>query len=257
MEKYYFNHLNISKNSVVFTWDDNFSSHYDIIAPIFLDYNYRCTFYINPGENNFINLYYKGYQNICNKGFELGSHGYTHHHFGKYSFYDFAFQLNESRKIIQELFSVTPSTFAFPHHDSTNEKLEYSKSVYLETRNSLKNSKRFSLKTNTNTNSILHAIEDSANKKYTLVFSGHSILNDVIDIKECGYEPIRIRTLITILEALYNNKDIEVCTFEQSCLKTYIVNNCKYNNSYFELTENHKKVLENFGLNEERIIQII
>lgn len=257
MEKYFFNKLLIEKNSVVFTWDDNFSAHFEIIAPIFLEFKYRCSFYINPGEIDFIKKYYRGYKTIHDVNFEIGSHGYTHHHFSKYDNTAYSYQLSKSKEIIKEYFGTNPTTFAFPHHDFTEEMLKRAKYFYFETRNTLSYSKRFSLKTNSSIEQIKSALEDTCENGQDLIFSGHSISNKLHSIEECGYEPISIRFLINILYFLSENQNIQVCTFEEACLKNYIKYNCFHTNTMFELNKSDLEYLEKYGLGKERILEII
>ena len=257
MKKFQFKNIDLRKKTVAFTWDDNFESHYKIIAPIFMDFDLRCTFYINPGEEEFNEKHFNGYKQISELGFEIGSHGYTHHHFSKLTQENFIYQLSESNKCIQALLSTTPSTFAFPHHDFTIDMLELTKKVYFETRNTLTNSKRFSLKSNTDPQSITEVLTDLHNNKYDLIFSGHGVYVKTLNISECGYEPISIRTLVKILEIISSCSNIQVCTFEQACLKSYISVNCNYTIDYCFLTDDDLLFLQQFGLTKERIMQII
>lgn len=70
-----FRNLHINKLSVSFTWDDNFCRHMEFIAPLFTKYKKKCTFYINVGDENFTPQLIINYKQLCNRGFEIASHG--------------------------------------------------------------------------------------------------------------------------------------------------------------------------------------
>ena len=94
----HFSKINPNKLSVSFTWDDNFTRHIEFIAPKFEKYNLRCTFYINPGEPDFPARLYEGYAKLAKDNFELGSHGYTHHHFTKLGDLNYIDQISAVKK---------------------------------------------------------------------------------------------------------------------------------------------------------------
>ena len=62
------------KGAVSFTFDDGAPSHLEDAAPLFEQYGYRATFYLvtnwNPNWN--------GFQELADKGHEIGSHSKTH-----------------------------------------------------------------------------------------------------------------------------------------------------------------------------------
>lgn len=255
MEEYNFNKLLISKISIMFTWDDNFICHYNLIAPLFQKYNLLCTFYINPGANDFY-LYSEGYANVSNIGFEIGSHGYTHHHFSRLNNMEYLNQLYNSQIKIKNLCNKQPITFAFPHHDFTEDMLNQAKKVYFETRNTLKDTKRYSLKTNSSMVSIRESLDDAILKKYNIVFSGHGII-DENDRFSCGYEPIHLDFLEEILQTIKAYKEFSVETFLQGSIKSYIKNNCICNNNNFLLDCKQRNYLDRYGITKERLEDII
>lgn len=158
---FYFDNINPQKKSIIFTWDDNFERHIKYIAPVFKRYHKKCTFYINPGETNFKDLLQSGYSALAYEGFEIGSHGYTHHHYSKLSLTDQIYQLKKSKEEITNVLRIIPVTFAFPHHDFTSDMLREAKKVYFETRNTLNNTPRFSLKSHTSLSSVQKAIDNA------------------------------------------------------------------------------------------------
>lgn len=204
-----------NKIGVAFTWDDNFNEHYKYIAPLFKKWNCRCTFYINPGDSTFTNDMANQYKKLSEQGFEIGSHGFLHDHYSRLSYNDFYAQLVKSKEAITLLTNKIPITFAFPHHDFNEEMLKIAKSIYKETRNTLKNTIRFSLKTRTSLNEIKiamnHAIEISSN----VVFSGHSVYKQISEESNCGYEPISLHLLNEILSAIVAEYQLPILTFEE------------------------------------------
>lgn len=258
MQKLNFSQIHPNKLSISFTWDDNFFRHIEIIAPKFKEYNYRCTFYVNPGEPDFPARLSKGYAKLSAENFEIGSHGHTHHHFTKLTKEKYFDQLIQSKKAIEQSIGKAPCTFAFPHHDYTDKMLKDAQSVYLETRNTLNNTQRVSLKSNTSINDIEKAIEDSIKNEYSIVFSGHSVSlpNDYDQLD--GYEPIKISFLDEVLKKLsIYSIHVEVLTFEQAAIKGYIVNNCSFDNKCFELTTEQELYLREYDITFGHIQELI
>lgn len=255
--KFLFNKISPDKISFSFTWDDNFERHINIIAPAFEQQGIRCTFYVNPGETDFINHLGSKYKLISENGHEIGSHGFIHGHYSNLSLDEFLFMLVQSNISIQKHIGKIPTTFAFPHHDYNENMLIKAREIYFETRNTLTNTKRVSLKSFTTPHEIEKAVKLAIEKKYSLVFSGHSI-STVHDSKAEGYEPISVENLnifIAITSAYSAYSDI--CTFEQAVLKEYIINHCTYNKREFYIEDVQLHHLAQFGLNIERIQTII
>ena len=68
---------------VVFTFDDDLISHYEIVAPIFEKFGFSCTFFLNSnprlrmwGDSPVLNR--EQIISLFNRGFEIGNHTYTH-----------------------------------------------------------------------------------------------------------------------------------------------------------------------------------
>ena len=256
--KFSFSHICPNKLSFSFTWDDNFERHIEWIAPIFNRYHKRCTFYVNPGAENFHGLLQNGYVQLAQIGFEIGSHGYTHHHFSHLSDEDLKFQLIKSKEKIAEITNISPITFAFPHHDYSLSMLETAKKIYLETRNTLNNTYRYSLKSYTTIIDIQNAVLNAISNRHSIVFSGHSIslCTDTVGNFD-GYEPIPITLLEEMLHIIMEYQNItEICTFEQAVLKEFICQNCMYTNQLFYMSENQLLYLKKYGLTHERIEEL-
>ncbi len=254
MEHFKFSKMDITKLSISFTWDDNFECHYKKIAPLFCKYNNKCTFFINPGENNFSTLQ-KGYLEIANNGFEIGSHGFTHHHFSRLIIDDYRNQLTKSKEDIYQLIRILPTTFAFPHHDYTLSMLEEAKKIYLETRNTLYNSIRISLKTQSNIYDIQSIIDQACKDNKNIVFSGHGIIDE--HTESSGYEPISLEFLENILQLAQKYRQYEINTFLEASIKSYIKNQCAYTSEQFTLTNDQIEYLNVLGITLEGLKKTI
>lgn len=257
-QKYFFRKINPNKLSFIFTWDDNFEAHFTWIAPIFEFYLQRCTFFVNPGEPDYQEFLWEKYALLAKKGFDIGSHGYTHHYFSSLPDTTYAYQLIKSKKAIEETIGVIPIIFAFPHHDFTAQMLKEAKEIYFETRNTLYNTPRFSFKSDTTLFSIQKVIDTAITNGNSLVFSGHSVSLDMEIQRYDGYQPIKLKLLEDTLEIILKHADVsEICTFSQAALKEYIRSNCVYTDTFFFIDNNQLVYLEQFGLTSKRIEELI
>ena len=215
--------LKALKRKIVFTWDDNSCRHYQYIGPLFEKYGIRCTFYVNPGWKSFNRRFLSGYKKLDSRGFEIGSHGYTHKHMMTLSKGEYEKQLNMSQQLLQSWLGHRITTFAFPHHEYSDEMLIFAKNYYLETRNSVPNSIRFSLKSHTTLAEIEKIARQTELNNQILIFSGHSV---AIDSKEllghsgnAGYEPVLLNHLEDIMKLLLaNNSQNDFCTLSEIAL---------------------------------------
>lgn len=258
LQEYVFNTINPYKLSFSFTCDDNFEAHIKWIAPIFESYQKKCTFFVNPGEPDYQEFLGKEYAQLARQGFEIGSHGYTHHHFSTLSDTVYNYQLIKSKEAIFKTTGIIPFVFAFPHHDFTTQMLNKAKEIYLETRNTLHNTPRFSFKSNTALEAIQKAIDSAISNRHSLVFSGHSICMNA-NIQNCdGYEPIPLKLLNETLKVLLQYNEVsEICTFGQAALKDYICNNCTYTDKTFYISNNQLSYLQQYGLTIKRIEELV
>lgn len=257
MEQYTlrFNKLNPNKISVCFTWDDNFSRHIKYIAPAFLERGMSCTFYINPGEENFEQKHLPGYMALSRQGFEIGSHGYLHENLCTLPYASSVDTVKNAISSIQKYFHIYPATFAFPYHDFNEDILSMVKSHHLETRNTLAHSKRFGIKTDSPLEAMLSAVKESIDEKRSLVFSGHSVIlnpaeaaDDALE-SETGHNPILLDRLNCLLDFIQTKNDyIDVLTFEQAALKEYINNHCDMTNQTFTITQKQLDELKQYHI---------
>ena len=218
------------KISISFTWDDNSERHITMISPLFLENGFRCTFYVVPGDREFDSFYSSSYAELATFGFEIGSHSFTHQYMTSLTKQQSTDEFIEAIKKICDCVAQYPITFAFPNHDYNEDLIEQARNYHLETRNTLANSIRFSLKTNTSLKDIINAIDEAIMNNVSLIFSGHSIITEEEILKGQsgeGYQPIRITLLSDVL--LYLKKvasKVDVLTFLQSSLKTLINLSC-------------------------------
>lgn len=239
--------LNSKKISVSFTWDDNSIQHFDFLRKVFNKHNFKCSFYVVPGTIDFETKYYKGYLLLNNEGFEIGSHSYTHKWMTTLSLTEVETEFNLAVKLISKYFKKYPTTFAFPNHDFNTTLLDISKKYHLETRNTLRNSVRFSMKTRTTLNELKDTVRNAIKDNVNIVFSGHSILNSSRPNQLVeGYEPINSQIIDDFLLWLRPNEKIDVITFEKSSLKEFIK---KYGKKY----DKNWLIEENLICNLEKI----
>lgn len=257
MKKFRFNNINPQKGIVVFTWDDNLVSHGQIIAPTFTEFHKTCSFYINPGAPDFLTHFSDLYIQLSIQGFEIGSHGFTHCHLSRLTNEEYINEIRNARNSIDRIFHVQPTTFAFPHHDFNEKMLSQSRNIYFETRNSLYNSIRYSLKSDTQIEQIDEVVKNATKHRYTLVFSGHGAYDKEKKTESSGYEPISRQMLYKILETVEKHSDMQICTFEQAALKTYIQYYCQTDGKNIWVSDTQIAFLKQYGFTIERINDLL
>jgi peptidoglycan/xylan/chitin deacetylase (PgdA/CDA1 family) len=249
--------VHIGKLSVVFTWDDNLSRQIDIIAPLFIEHNWRCTFYVNPGEDVFKHRYYKGYKALAEKGFEVASHGYSHKWMAEISNQEREFEFSESIKEISKHIHHHPITFAFPAHNSNDNVVAEAKQYHLETRNTLANSRYFRIQSATDIAELTNNLEVAITHGNNYVFSGHSIITETEYLnneKGEGWQPIRVTLLSTLLNYIENSGEkIEVITFAQASLKEFIRKHNLFKEGKYEFNDEALTELEKVGVNAKTL----
>ncbi len=259
-----FYHVNPKKTAVCFTFDDNFARHGELIAPVFLERGFRCTFYLNPGEDGFAENHLNNYLALLHQGFEIGSHGFTHDNLSKLSPAEAVKNLRDSAQRIQALFHVYPATFAFPYHDSTQETLAMARAYHIETRNTLAASLWFPIKTASPLGDMLTAVQQCIEETRPLVFSGHSVIltpeeaGDERFKSETGYNPILLDDLTALLDFIRARScDVQVLTFEQASLLAYIKQYGQIQGDTFSISQANLDALRTFGIDRERLRKLI
>lgn len=253
--------INPSKLSISFSWDDNFLNHYNIIADIFKKHDTKCTFYICVGEDNFTDNIYHNYKLLLSQNFELGDHLYVHDSATDIPFSRFQELLKLSNEKWQTLFNETPSTFAFPYHASNQTTLDKVLTVYTQTRNTIDNTELVSLHSKSNINDTIQTISTAQANTKNIMFAGHSIIPSdeytVFSNEDLGYEPVSVDFLNDTLSYISNNTDYQILTTEQAAIKSYILTNCKYDNSYVYFNDDDISFLELRGVNIHNLHNIL
>lgn len=101
--------------AVTFTFDDSYPVHLTTVVPIFKEFGYRCTFYINsdrvgPPQNRTL---WEDWKAAAEDGFEVGNHTPSH----KIDMKDQAqatADINAGYDAIEKNIGIAPLTFAFP-----------------------------------------------------------------------------------------------------------------------------------------------
>jgi peptidoglycan/xylan/chitin deacetylase (PgdA/CDA1 family) len=256
-----FHNTNLIKTSVCFTWDDNLIRQIQTIAPLFNKCGLKCTFYIVPGEKYFYQKYGSGYYELARQGFELGSHSYLHKHMTKLSELKVSKEFEEAIKRFKSYFQFYPITFAFPNHDYNQCLVKKAYSYHLETRNTLTNSIRFSLKTNTTFEELVQVLNAAIKSKQNLVFNGHSIISEEeYQNKEPGegYEPIRVLLLEKFLDHIVKwSRRIDIVTFAQAALKEFVRKNATKENNVFMLNSDSLLNLQKYEISSEILLGVL
>ena len=249
------------KLTVVFTWDDNMERQISSISPIFLSFGLRCTFYIVPGEKGFFKTLGPRYRSLAQKGFEIGNHSLTHQNLTQLSSHDALYEIIEPVAILVREYGIRPTTFAFPHHDSNKFLIQLVKKSHLETRNTIPNTKRYSLKTTTTLDEVKFRLRNALKDKINIIFSGHSVISEE-ELKNGepgeGYEPFRIMLLEQLLKNLMTeyNQDIKIETAEKCALDAFLLRYGLVNGKKIELTTNHLKLLNNIGVTKDKLVAL-
>jgi peptidoglycan/xylan/chitin deacetylase (PgdA/CDA1 family) len=251
----------LNKISVSFTWDDNSIRHHSLLAPLFLDNGFRCTFYVVTGDEKYDSDYRDKYKQLLTNGFEIGSHSFSHHYISSLSPGDASAELKMSVKKILEQFGVYPLTFAFPNHDYNETLIELAREFHLETRNTLTNAKRFSIKTHTSLAELQDAINDAYINRINLVFSGHSLITE--EEYSCklpgeGYQPMRISLLTELLPYLKTiESKVDMVTFAQSALREWIKKMRVFIGDEWVIPKEQLRQLEKFRITDENIVSLL
>lgn len=249
------------KISIIFTWDDNAIRHYTTIAPLFSENNFKCTFYVVPGGSNFDSLYSSHYETLSNLGFEIGSHSYTHQYMTSLSGEEAGMEFINAIDKIRKITNRYPITFAFPNHDYNTLLVNHARQFHMETRNTLFNSRRVSLKKHTQINEIIVAVKSAISENYNLVFSGHScISNEELQNQENGegYEPVQTQVLSEALNYL-NSSGIyaDIVTFSQASIREWVKRSANLTEGEWQLDAGKLQTLNQFGISSDNIVSML
>lgn len=117
------------KNSpqVLITFDDGYKDTYEVVLPILEQHGVHALFFLLPkymGQNNLWNtranvildhLNFTQVKELLQTGQSIGSHGLTHHKLTKFDDEAVVVELRESRRLLENIFSVSVDCFAYPY----------------------------------------------------------------------------------------------------------------------------------------------
>ncbi len=102
--------------AISFTFDDGLPSGPSIIAPLFMKYNYRASFYVIVGSIGG-DVSWNTWRNLSDQGFEIGNHSLTHKNLK--DVYDSAIlekEIFQSYEILKANMGKAPFAFVHPFH---------------------------------------------------------------------------------------------------------------------------------------------
>lgn len=111
--------LSQTRLNVAVTFDDGTLSDFLYALPVLVRENIPACFFISPNAND-LEMDWNQINEISNAGFTIGSHGLTHKSLWGISTEERFYELNESRKIIEQKISKPVSLFAFPFGQYNN-----------------------------------------------------------------------------------------------------------------------------------------
>lgn len=97
---------------IALTFDDANPSDYLLAAPILSEFGFKATFYLPI--NKLTDAVIRQYQALLESGHKLGAHGITHSYFTDLDVKTQYSELDQSKKMIEAIFSTTNDYFALP-----------------------------------------------------------------------------------------------------------------------------------------------
>lgn len=124
---------NLSKEHVVFTFDDGGKSFYSVIAPILEKYGYKGLFFITTkyiGTNTFLNE--TEIRDLHKRGHIIGSHAHTHEHLYTLSDKQLEEEWKISTEILSRILGEKIKYASIPNGDTSKRVLHYAKRYGIE-----------------------------------------------------------------------------------------------------------------------------
>lgn len=121
----YLKENNLTKESVVFTFDDGGSSFYTIIAPILERYGFKGVFFVSTnyiGHNTFLTA--EQIQELSNRDHIIGSHAHTHEHLYTLSDNQIYNEWRTSTEILSRIIGKEVEYASIPNGDVSKKVLE-------------------------------------------------------------------------------------------------------------------------------------
>lgn len=107
------------------------------------------------------------------------------------------------------------------------------------------------------TESVDESLTEAEVGGYTLVFSGHGAYDGEYQMDAFGYEPVSAIKIQKILKLIEKHTNLQVYTFEQAALKTYLLLHGKLLGETVYLDNVQMAFLNQYGLTKERISDLI
>ena len=123
---------------IAFTFDDDVSSHYEVVAPMFERYGLKCTFFIN---GNKLNLWKKTKDHnghcydlsdiedeqildLYKRGFEIGNHTFNHIHIANASLVKLTDEFRKTEDKLSDLGIDIAPVFSYPGYAINRDRLD-------------------------------------------------------------------------------------------------------------------------------------
>lgn len=125
--------VGVSKEHVVFSFDDGGKSFYSVIAPILEKYGFKGLFFITTkyiGNNTFLNE--AEIRNLHKRGHIIGSHAHTHEHLYTLSDNQLEEEWKISTEILSRILSEKIKYASIPNGDTSKRVLHYAQKYGIE-----------------------------------------------------------------------------------------------------------------------------
>ena len=119
----------LGPNVVVITFDDGYADNHDIAAPILEHFGLPATFFVSAGlvdtdlrfahdaksPHRFSNLTWQQVTSLAARGFEIGSHGWSHKNLARSPLEEARREILRSRDALTQRLGIPPRSFAYPY----------------------------------------------------------------------------------------------------------------------------------------------
>jgi peptidoglycan/xylan/chitin deacetylase (PgdA/CDA1 family) len=119
----------LGPNVVVITFDDGYADNHEIAAPTLDYFGLPATFFVSAGlvdtdtrfahdvksPHRFSNLTWRQVTDLAARGFEIGSHGWSHKNLARYPLEEARREILRSRDALTQRLGIPPRSFAYPH----------------------------------------------------------------------------------------------------------------------------------------------
>lgn len=105
----------IPSKAIIITFDDGHISNYISAFPVLKKYNFKATFFLVADRINERNhMCTNNIWEMLNSGMEIGSHGLTHKFLPLMDTKELAYEVHQSKQVLEDLTERTLNYFAFP-----------------------------------------------------------------------------------------------------------------------------------------------